>query len=287
MLRQGDTGDWVGTYEGHKGAVWGACLSRDATKAATGAADFTVKLWNAQTGDEIQTFSHKHIVKVVDFSHDSCYLLSGCNDKQLRVFDLGRPDSAPRQLEGSRSAVKSAVWTREPGMLVSCCEDQDLTLWDSRTGGVAKTLALESPATSIELSQDRELLTVAHGAKVTIVNASSFEKVKTLSVPLCYSASLHPSGKWLVTGGEDFKLYKFDYEEEKEVESSKGHFGPVHCVRYSPDGEVYCSGSEDGTIRLWQHVVGKSYGLWRSAEEVAARNEVATRNNSNHTAAAL
>lgn len=72
-----------------------------------------------------------------------------------------------------------------------------------------------------------------------------------MTVPLPHaptSASLHPflRDRFIVGSANDpwVRVYDLDSGQEKEV--YKGHHGPVLCASYSPDGEVYASGSEDG-----------------------------------------
>ena len=77
MIRNATTGDWIGTFSGHKGAVWSIKLDPRGYLAATASGDFSVKVWDGVTGKELFTYPHKHIVKTVDFSGDSRRLATG------------------------------------------------------------------------------------------------------------------------------------------------------------------------------------------------------------------
>jgi len=269
MLREW-TGDWIGTFLGHKGAVWSTKLSPDASRAATGSADFTAKIWNTYSGQALHSFPHNHIVRSVALSPTSSHLLTGGQEKKVRIFDLSRPDSEPDLLgePGAYShdgVVKSVVWVGDHTG-VSAGEDGLVKWWDLRTGKLSTSINFHGPITSMELSPQTKRLVVTSGTTVAFIPAlPNGSATHSLSLPYSpSSASVHPILQdRFVTGSLGDEWVRVHGMDGEEREVLKGHHGPVHCVEFSPDGEMYASGSEDGTIRLWQTTPGKTYGLWQ------------------------
>ncbi|KAA1471249.1 WD40 repeat-like protein [Dentipellis sp. KUC8613] len=271
MLREW-TGDWIGTFVGHKGAVWSTKLSPDGSRAASGSADFTAKIWDTYTGEPLHSFPHNHIVRSVAISPTSSHLLTGGQEKKARIFDLGRPDAEPDLLlEGGSTVshdgtVKSVVWVGDHTG-VTAGEDGLIKWWDLRTRKISTSLTFPNPITSMELSQQTNRLVVTSGKTVAFIPALPTNTASTHSLNLPYapsSASIHPILQdRFVTGSMSDEWVRVHGIDGEEREVLKGHHGPVHCIEYSPDGELYASGSEDGTIRLWQTTPGKSYGLWQ------------------------
>jgi len=270
MLREW-TGDWIGTFIGHKGAVWSTKLSLDSSRAASGSADFTAKIWDTYSGDPLHSFPHNHIVRSVALSPQSSRLLTGGQEKKVRIFDFGRPDAEPEFLCDSGSlfshdgTIKSVVWIGDH-VGITAGEDGKIKWWDMRTNNLTTTLNFPNPITSMEWSPQTQRLAVTSGKTVSFIPGIPGNQ-PVHSLALSYSpssASIHPTLQdRFVTGnlGDEWvRVHGMDGEERDVL---KGHHGPVHCVEFSPDGEMYASGSEDGTIRLWQTNPGRTYGLWQ------------------------
>jgi serine-threonine kinase receptor-associated protein len=224
----------------------------------------------------VYTFSHKHIVKTCSFSKDSTKLITGGSEKIIRIFDLQRLDTSTTttsntntntndnatamtvpmsELTGAPSQIKTARYICNDELILSSCSDNaDLRVWDARTNIICTTLKTENAVTSIEISEDGKYVTTADGKNVTLWEVSSFRAIKTWKMKYnMESASVSMKEGKFVCGGEDMWVHLYDCETGEEIgEPGKGHHGPIHCVRFHPDGKSYASGSEDGTIRIWR-----------------------------------
>jgi len=276
MLRQGNTGDWVGTFLGHKGAVWCVSINNFATKACTGSADFSCKIWDCVSGNELGELPHDHIVRACCFSDDGMRLATGCQDKKMRVFNLPNTNPNPNALftldpyitlGGHKSVIKKVLWL-DNNTILTASDDKTIKKWDisDDIGHMSHERTFEDAVSDISVTGD--VLTVCSGSTVYFFRGDvSAMPYKQYQLPTkINSAHLHENQQHFVCGGEDLKIYKMNFNTGAEIESYKGHFGPVHIVRFSPDGKLYASGSEDGTIRLWQTTPGEAYGLWKGRQ---------------------
>ena len=250
-------------------------MNQPATLAATGSADFSAKVWDALTGDQVYEFSHKHIVRCVSFSPNSSKLVTGGFEKILRIYDLTKPENDPVVLPQQKSAFKCAKWSTSNDNLIytTLADESGLLLWDLRTNDVVQRWETSSIVTSIELSSNSEVVTTASGNQVAFFKAETGDKLKEHAIPFVVeSASLCKERNCFAAGGEDMWVHLYDYETGEEIDCNKGHHGPVHCVRFAPDGKSYSSGSEDGTIRIWRTPTPKT-AAEEGKEEVNGKEE--------------
>ncbi|KAI8338052.1 WD40-repeat-containing domain protein [Chlamydoabsidia padenii] len=268
LLRDGTTGDWIGTFQGHKGAVWSSRLTRQGHLAVTGSADFTAKVWNAYSGLNLHTFQHDHIVRAVDISGDGTRIATGGKEAKLRLFDLFRPDAPPLEAVGHTAMIRSVVWDDQRHRLLTAGEDGLIRIWDLRTMRHTDTITCQAPISTMTLAVDRSCLMWTSGNTANFWNVDSLDHNDITTHVLensLSSISLHPNHTTFAAGsGDDLWVRIHDFATGEEKEIYKGHHGPIHTVSFNPDGEMLASGSEDGTIRLWKTgTAASSYGLWK------------------------
>lgn len=251
MLRNGATGDWIGSFVGHNGAVWCARLNSNATRAVTASADYTAKYWDAVSGKMRHSFEHQHIVRAASFSNCNNYVYTAGHEGKIRIYDLNKPDADPLVCGLSGSRIQHILTPkRENSILSSDDKGKKLCVWDTRTLRVVKTLETGEIITDLNSSLDKSLICATAGKSVFFWNMETYELKKSFSMEReLMSVAVDPKRGRLVLGSHELWVRRYDFETGKEVACTKGHHGPVGTLAFTPSGK-FASGSVDGTIRI-------------------------------------
>lgn len=137
-------GERLGTYSGHQGSIWTVDVNAETTLVATGAADNTVFLWNARTGEKVHEWEFPTAVKRVEFSPDGTQILAVTEKRMgylgtIQVFDVAYGEDLTQQseeptlkIECTESKATVAGWGYLGKYIIAGHEDGSVSQYDPK-----------------------------------------------------------------------------------------------------------------------------------------------------------
>lgn len=131
------TGQEVRQFIGHTDWVFDLAFSPDGRYALTaGNWDKTARLWDVETGQEVYVFAHPDSVFAVAFSPDGRSVLTGCQDRIARLWDLQALGGEVRTFTGYTGPVTGVAFSPDGRyILTGGYNDKLAHLWDLQKMG--------------------------------------------------------------------------------------------------------------------------------------------------------
>jgi WD40 repeat protein len=251
-------------------------FSPDGSKIIAGGNAITV-LFNANSGEEIRTFSQYVTINSILFSRDGKYFFSAAKNQASSVimWDIETGERA-KEFLGHKNSVLAIAVSRD-GKYLASGEDLDCTvkLWDidadqSITADEGKEIKsfigfLTSKRTiqSLDFSPDGKSILVGAGQGgleiIREVNPGEWE-IKTLSIidnMFISCAAFSPDGNQIFAGMGSEASVLIDVAEEKIIKTFSPNIGWINSVAFSPDGKRVMSGGRNGTVKLFDVATGR------------------------------
>eukprot|EP01080_Neovahlkampfia_damariscottae_P003474 gene3474-6123_t len=249
----------------HQSVVCCVKFSKDGKKIATGS-NKAAQIFDVETGEklmglpEIDNTSNKEdsYVRSVCFSPDGNFLVSGAEDKTVKVWNV-QEKKLKYSLTGHDLDIYSLDYSCDNKTVVSGSGDGKAKIWNVNEGKCVYTLGNSTVGpkegvTSVSISPDGK--TVAAGSLDCVVrlwdiNTGNFIGSLKGHEDSVYSVAFSPDGQSLASGSLDKTLKIWDVKNLKPVSTLTGHRDYVLSVSFSNDGNWLISGSKDRSIQFW------------------------------------
>ena len=245
------TGSVINTLRGHSSDVYSIAYSPDGSTLASGS-DSTILLWDVATGTlRNQLTGHGDSIRSVAFSPDGSTLASGSNDDTVRLWDVATGNTR-NTLRGHSDDVSSVAFSLDGLTLAS--GSAGVLLWDAATGTLKNVLETDGYVYSLAYSPDGNTLASGGNSGIHLWNAATGNLIDTFGVYSFYSLTYSPDGSTLASGHwRDVILW--DATTGNPIDTFE-HPNTIHDVAFGSDGRTLASGSNDGTVHLWDIATG-------------------------------
>jgi tetratricopeptide (TPR) repeat protein len=198
-------------------------------------------------------------VRTVTFSPDGKRIVSGSDDKTLKMWDA-MTGQETFTLEGHTGEVFCVAFSPDGKRFVSGSADKTLKVWDATSSKEMLTLTGHSERVwSAAFSPDgKRIVSGSRDQTLRVWDATGGQETLRLNghTDSVRTVTFSPDGKRIVSGSADKTLKVWDAVNGQETLTIKGHIGGVWSVAVSPHGERIVSGSDDQTVKVWDAANG-------------------------------
>lgn len=217
-----ETAKEVLTLNGHTKRVRAVAVAPDGKTIASGSQDGTVRIWDAETGKELNKFEFSTIEKGIEIN-DVQFSKSG---EKLVVIGFE-----------TLAVFNTKTWQKTV-IDITQFADRNITLfgWKVVFSPLEKTIALGNFQGEV-VFLDADKLKIIRALKLHQANVKS----------LAFSND----GKILATGSWDRTVKFIDVQTGEIINELRGHFAGIHEVVFTSDGKKFATASADFNVNLW------------------------------------
>ena len=264
------------TLKTHTGIVNSVAVSSDGQRIVSGSGDKLVKVWDAKTGQEIQTFvGHTEAVSSVAFSPDGHRILSLAGaefspDRRrsdrgghlvVKVWDT----KTSKEILTLHDNIVCVAFSRDGQRIVGGLLGQKMRVWDASTGAAGSPFADSELYSCVAYSRDGRWIVSGSGDTVKVWDSKTGQLKLTLKghSHAVTSVAFSLDGQRIVSGSQDKKIKVWNAKTGNEILTLIGHADVVTTVAISSDGQRIVSGSFDKTIKVWNAETGGAFATLR------------------------